>query len=328
MARKKRSPRTNGEVQELVLTYQFAANEMNTPKYIDLAQSLSKINRKLFRQGMIYEIESITAVNPNAPATGVGLAVLPCNWVTRNAWVKAHALWKQMNLKVLSDNPSVQGKWADFKLYFDGAHFTGGTTANGPTLNKHPVDLDLVEVLPGEWNMSTFVLPQHDVDPTSGEVLAADQFECHMLGANLGSAGAWTSVGAIQGYADTRSQVQAGPLVPGDMSESWMTQLTDDGSQEPELADNIENANDSPPYDADDYPGAAGNNDGGTLVSSLYVNSFNQKDMSFGHRVPLGLLKVLVAQVTPAQGEVAGVTLIIKLRSGSYNGVTGHQMRQ
>lgn len=332
MARKKRSPKTKLEMQEIVLTYQFTASDVNTVKYIDFAQSLSAVSRKLFRQGYIYEIESITAVNPNAPQTGFIGAALPSNWVTRNAWTKAFALWQQMNFKVLKDNPSVKGKWQDFKCFFDTAHYAGGFTSAGPDLNMLPVDMDLTKIQGGEWYMSRFVLPQPDVDPSTGKPLAADEFHVHMLGADSGGpigTNPVNSGGIIEMYQNTRAQQSDGPTVPAAMSESWGTQLTDDGSQEPELADIIEAANDVPPYDADLYPGAAGNFDGGNIVSALYVNgNFNQKDMSFNHRLPLGLMKCYVSQVAAAAGEVAGLTLIVKLRPGRHHGVLCHDMSQ
>lgn len=310
-------------------TFAFGIEDSATAAYIDLAQCLSMVNRKLYRQGKCYFIQKIqwlsaTNLQSSKTASKVTLATLPYNWVTRNAWVKSQALWKKMNMKVLKDNPSVQGKWADYKVYFDGAHFTGGTAASGPTLNLKPRDADFAVAKDGEWYMSTFVLPQHDVDPTSGEVLAADEFQCHMLGDNLGSAGAWTSVGAIQGYADTRAQVQAEPLVPGDMSESWMTQLTDDGSQEPELADNIEDANDLPPYDLDDYPGSSANMDGGIIQTQMICTVNNQIEKDIGFAVPLGLLKVNRALVDDDSGGV----LFITLAPGKYHGVMATDVKQ
>ena len=43
------------------------------------------------------------------------------------------------------------------------------------------------------------------------------------------------------------------------MSTSFFNLLTDSGSQEPELADVIEDENDEPPYDQDEYPGGGVN---------------------------------------------------------------------
>jgi hypothetical protein len=174
--------------------------------------------------------------------------------------------------------------------------------------------------------MSTFVLPQHDVNTGTGVVLPADEFQGHMLGANLGSAGAWTSVRLIQGYSDTRAQVQAEPLVPGDMSESWMTQLTDDGSQEPELAQNIEDANDLPPYDLDDYPGGDGTFNNGVLQSACITSAAILSDKDLGFKAPLGLIKVISS--TTGDGSGVGFMLKITLVPGKYRGLMATEVSQ
>ena len=159
---------------------------------------------------------------------------------------------------MLEDNPSVEGKWNDFKVFMDAAHFSGGSTDAGPDLNLLPRDSGGNAISTGEWNMSTFVRPQHEVDPNTGLPEAADEFVGHMMGADVGSlapGSTLNSAGIIQGYEDTRALVIPAPDVPAEMSDSWMTILTDDGSQEPELAEVIEGENDNPPYDRTDYVG-------------------------------------------------------------------------
>ena len=237
---------------ELAYTFTIPANSgAPATKYIDIAQVASAVNRRLYEQGKCYYVSRVTLVSGGA--TTVALATLPDNWVTANAWVKAKALFDQMNKGVLHDNPSVKGKWADFKVFMDKDHYDGGATSAGPTLNLLPVS-GSTEVKPGEWYMGRYVSPQHDVNAGTGVELPADEFYCHMMGDDSGSSGSYGSVGIIKGYETTRARVQIAPDVPSGMQSNWMTELSDLGGQDPELANVIEDANYNPPYDLDEYP--------------------------------------------------------------------------
>ncbi len=299
--------------------------------YIDLAQSLSLVNRKMYRQGMCYYIHSVVAKLPNtAGASQLDIQTIPDTWVANNAWVKAYSLWAEMNQKVLIDNPSVQGKWHDFKVFFDGAHFTGGSAPSGPTLNLIPEDGGSNTFDTGEWEISELVLPQHDVTQSTGVVKDADQFHLHMLGADVGSiATLLNSGGIIQMYEDTRARVVESPVVPATMSTSWGTVLTDDGSQEPELADIIETESDNPPYNLTKYPGSGtATADEGVAQVPLSVLPANYDIVSSfnGYLAPLGLLKLTFAH---SEGESGSAfRLWVNLVPGKYNGVHALPMGQ
>lgn len=281
------------KLQPCELSYSFKLPAASGIRYIDLGQCASFINRRLYRQGKDYYISNVVAVMPGGGM--ITLNTLPDSWVLSNAWKKSFSLWRQMQRSVLEDNPSVEGKWADYKLFFDAAHQQGGFGAAGPTLNMMPVDAAGVEVDQGEWFMSTFVNPQHGVVQATGLPLAADEFKGHMLGDDVaggGSPDVLASAAIIKGYQDTRARVQIAPDVPADMSTNWMTQLTDVGGQDPELADVIEDMNDAPPYDLDEYPGGDGNFNGGVLQSLLFSTATLAVDKDLGFKVPLGLIKV------------------------------------
>lgn len=312
------------------LSYNFYLDATSGTKYIDCAQLASAVNRRLYEQGKRYYVSSVEFL---AQAGGsVALLTLPDTWVTANAHTKAKALWKQMNDKVLEDSPSVQGKWADFKVFFDAAHRSGGSGTSGPTDNLIPVSGEVLTGLTpaaepltmGEWNMSKFVQPQHSVDG-SGDPLAADEYTGHMLGDNLAGTGKpdiIKSAGIIQGYADSRAKVQAEPSVPGDLSTSWMTLLTDDGSQEPELADVIEAANDEAPYSMTEYQGGGANFNEGVMSAFAASTTTLVEGRASGFAVPLGLIKV-------KWQLVSGTALMkVNLMPGEYKGLMATEMRQ
>ncbi len=314
------------------LHFKSAVVTSGAVSYIDIAQSLSLVNRKMNRQGMCYYIHSIVAKLPNtAGASQLDIQTIPDTWVANNAWVKAYSLWAEMNQKVLRDNPSVQGKWRDFKVYFDTAHFSGGGGPAGPTLNMIPLDGGLNAFDTGEWEMSELVLPQHDVTQATGVIKPADQFHLHMLGADVGTvgSGSFNSGGIVQMYEDTRARVVESPEVPATMSSSWGTVLTDDGSQEPELADIIETESDNPPYNLTKYPGsgtATADEGVGQVPLSVLPANYDVVSSFNGFLAPLGLLKLTFAH---SEGESGSAFLLwINLVPGKYNGVHALPMGQ
>ena len=117
MARNKRR-----RIQPAELTMNFALTEAGT-HYISIPAAMSILNRKLYRSARDYMVSDVRLFTKTSGASpNCQITTLPSNWPTRNGIVKAFHLWKQMNAKVLDDNPSLQGTWADFKPGFDEAH--------------------------------------------------------------------------------------------------------------------------------------------------------------------------------------------------------------
>jgi len=296
--------------------------------YVDVAECLSQINRKLFSQQHCFMIKSITAVIPsislsNADSFEVQISTASDTWSVHNAWTKSKALHNEMQDLVLLDNPSIAGKWSDFKVYLDDAHLSTG--------NLEPRDSNLVPVQPGEWNYSQFVLPQHDVDPITGEPMVADQTFGHLLGDDIGAPGSYTSVGLIKAYAQSRATVQpTAPNVPAGFVDSFFNLLTDSGSQEPELATVIEAENDEPPYQPSNYPGGASNaNDGFIAIRKLLTVHEPNLDTGAFH-AQCGLIRIDVDSFLAGAAATVcpSIGLLIELETGSYKGINAIPMGQ
>ncbi len=146
-------------------------------RFIDIASDLSRLNRKLYRQGYQYVVAGVTITDDVGVTSSLDVSISTAGntWVTQNAWTKGHALWNQMNREVLDDNPSVQGKWADYKV----------------SLTENMAFANTVSALNGaagaiasgyEWQKSTYVVPQHDVNPATGAVLPAQEFTACLVG--------------------------------------------------------------------------------------------------------------------------------------------------
>jgi len=300
--------------------------------YIDTARELSKINRRLYQQGRLYGYQGLTFVwkstQSSVPPALTDLATIEVTvrtagntWIVQNAYVKGHALWNQMQALVLDDNPSIKGKWHDFKTRLV---YTATTARSLGVLDGagNPV-------LDGEWEASTFVMPQHEVDPATGLPLAADEFTTSLVGLDSASIKSLT-----QAYQESRATVQ-GPMpnVPAGMSTSFFNLLTDSGSQEPELADVIEDENDMPPYDKDNYPGGAANAPVPTVVGYGAISSAEVDGRIGGFVAPCGLLEIGLKGYTVAGTEVPvenmpAIDILLHVAPGSYKGVAAIPMGQ
>ncbi len=307
--RKRRSPQRS----ELVLN--FALTESGT-HYISIPYAMSVVNRKMFRATRTYAVSGVSLYTKTAGSQpNVMLSTIPDNWPTNNAIVKAYHLWKEMNGKVLDDNPSLKGTWSDFKPAFDEDH-TVLWDAGSPSLR--PIDAGYALSAPAaEWQQAEVVFPQHSVDG-SGNPLAAVTRHLHVLGDDDA---AKDTVGIIKGYESTRSTVQAeDPADDTFDASNWMITLFDEGSSDPELAAYVTEENDRPPYDQDDYPGATTNLVGGTFQCYLACSfdpttgTSKTSDHAPGFLAPLGLIKLETTSVSGTE------FLQIRLAAGDYNG--------
>lgn len=307
---------------------------VDSRSYIDTARELSKANRRGYSQARMYAYQGLTfiwratpgdpaAVPPVLPIATLELSVRTAgnSWVVQNAHVKGKALWHQMQDLVLDDNPSIKGKWHDFKVRLS----TQQVTAR-ELLVKDGAGVD---VKGGEWNLATYVMPQHEVNPGTGVPLAADEFTACLIGPDSASIKSLT-----QAYEDSRATVQQfAPNVPAGVSTSFFNLLTDSGSQEPELADVIIDENDQPPYDLDEYPGGATNANVPWTVGYAAISPQEVDGRIGGFVAPCGLLEIEVlgfasdgsAIPTAAMPEI---DILLHVAPGMYKGTASVPMGQ
>ena len=118
------------------LRYQMPYSIAGVTRYVDLMRDISKVNRRLYRQGMQVAVAGMTVISDGegdpstAPTLDFQVRTAGNTWVTHNVWKKGYELWRQMNKEVLSDNPSVQGKWADYKVYLTEDQASANTLDN------------------------------------------------------------------------------------------------------------------------------------------------------------------------------------------------------
>jgi len=302
------------------LRYRLTTSEnpgTETSHFIDLARDLSKVNRRLYRQGRDYHVKKISVVSTNT-ITGyqptlldpnnfqnagmISASTCPSSWVSYGAWKRGFQTWNRMN-KVATDQSSgnIAGTWADFKVHLS-------LDMKNATLLT-PVDNGNNAYQGGEWMYSTLVTP----DGTT----TADEFELTMLGNHDGAAGSRNTVGLIKSYGESRPTVSAtgSPAVPGDADDDPLINIFDYGTTIDDVVDNLEHDNDYPPYDPANYPGDDGNGPKPAVVQHSSISDGRATLGSF--TAFCGLLELEV--FSPNASDLFSV--LVELAPGNYRGI-------
>ena len=289
--------------------------------FLDIGEQLSKLNRRLYRQGKVYQIANISITSTNTPNGFVSFSTAPDTWVTRAAWNRGFKMYQAMNKKVL-DLPGTnvrKGRWDDFKIFLSEDHLNALSTQNPDC-----IDNENVEVASGQWNATHFVSP----DQTAG----SDEFTAHLLGDHDGQVGSWSSISLIKSYGDSRPTVSDDtPMMDSNGHADPLFNLFDDGETVHEIAENLDQKGDDPPYSlmsggnvatiGNQYPGSFGNmpnpivnrmatigTQGGVAAPTVMLPGFP---------VICGLLEI-EAKSSLAADEF---DIIIELAPGNYKGV-------
>lgn len=293
-----------------------------TSHFIDLARDLSRVNRRLYRQGREYHVKRISIVSTNTIAgwggpTEVGLpdneqnagffsvSVIGSSWVANKAWHRGFQAWSNMNKAAMRKTNDIDGTWADFKVYMS---TTMRTAAAAGTLLQ-PVDNGNFAYLPGEWIYSKYVAPT----AAAGVV---DEYEAHMLGDHSGAAGAYNSIGLIKSYGEARATVPTfDPAVPTTAPDDPLVNLFDYGDTQNELITNIIGDNDLPPYDHFEYPGDDANGPKPIVVGQTSIADGSSTIGAFSALA--GLLEL--ETFSPIASDIYSV--LVELAPGKYRGI-------
>jgi len=327
MAKRKYSNRKTKKLQPAVMNLSFTPMGNGT-NYIDLSRAASVVNRRFYRQGINWSVAGFTVTTAGNTAPGsVTICKAPTTWVTYNAWVKGRAMWEKMKDQVLDGEPSIDGKYADFKINLDST-MAGASlqTANPATSNQILQPVDCAYNFPyndGGFAVQEWVYSDIHI-PTDGGAAAPEEFNLHLVGGD--STGTNQSKGVIHGYGLSRSR----PINTGDPNvgiEGWMTELFDLADNLEEVRDGIITHNDRPPYPVEDssstneaYPGGqqystevVGYASFGTSVGS--TGSITLQRSIKGGMFPCGLIEV--------KSDLSGPSfydLIVHLVPGHHRG--------
>ena len=307
-----------GERTQLTLRFRWDAGDGNSTSttYIDLAQALSQINRRAYRQGLYYYVASVGFSNGTEAYCQIN--TLPDTWMTKAAWTRGYRKFMEMNRRA-NNHSNVTPKYHDFKTQM----------VNGATLA--PVaygDVDSSSYYSSDdWVMSKFVtddpyLHGGSASDTPVEAFNADQFISHMLGPHVGSSGAWTSIGLLRSLNDVwrYDPAEGEPSLDADADTDPIANLFDSADTHDDVRENMNTDGDEPPYNHDVLTGASSAEE--TCVAAILRVSDGGSGFATapGFCAPLGLLQVNVSDFG-AGTPVDIIELVINMVPGTYKGV-------
>jgi hypothetical protein len=288
-------------------------------QYIDLAKCMSAVNRRMYRQGMVYSVDFIEYIGNQNDIIAIGK--IPEGYSTHRAYTYIYNLWLKQRSEALDElEPLEPGKWSDFKLRMERGHLDAGTDLLPAGLSDGTVVLNSqVAYGNAEWNHADIIY--HDIAlPGTSNLLNLIMMGSDDLPAGVGS--------VMNAWADARIRTQnPDPLIPDQAQTSWAAQTGENSADQMEqIVGLIEDENDSPPYanqpDTTLEPIIVGFNSmpGGVLLDTATTGANGRAIALDGGLIPLGLLKFDLA------GDVIGGTLRIHMTRGSYHGIAALPM--
>jgi len=334
MARRSYKNKTRS-LQPAVMKLHFVVPQGTQTGYISISHSVSRLNRRFYRQGLNWAVGNVRITQLPASVTGSGSTCyvnsIPHTWAVANAWNKTMKLWlKQQNdALAATDSEDTAAAFRDFKISMEDGHVVGQDlvpVSIGPGRTVGPFQSGILagqQVEPSEeWISSEIVIPN------DGGPGVAGQYELHMVGPDAGAPS--NSKGMIEGYANSRNTPfnpdPVGPLV----STSFLSEMFDVGSTLDEVAVNAQNRNDELPYDQDDYPGGATNFiqlecQGYVLNrSTVGLNTYNTGPFT----APCGLIRVDFLDDAPIEGSTNVNVITVDLVPGNHRGYLAETMEE
>jgi len=314
MARNSMPSKSNKKKNPTVTRLSFELTAGAT-QFIDIGLALSAINRKFFRSGLYYYVNSIEVYNNEQGVVDIHTA--PDNWITRNAHSRGSAIFDKMN--DLVDYPvSNVGRPAyhDYKVYLNALHSTTGSLS--PSL--HDINAAPTTILSDEWVYSVFTSADDDGDMTDPNTIHqdADEFTSHLVGGHSGTSGNWVSIGLIKSYGESRNTVPNTSPQDVNITETDPLMNIFDFSSEEQMNDivtNLREDNDAPPYDSNLYVGEQN----GHLQHVARIGTevgLGRVGRSAGFCAPFGLICI-----DPHSGTTTAFRVVLNIAAGSYKGV-------
>lgn len=285
--------------------------------YIDISQALSAINSRLYRQGRMYSVANIT-VHDYDGDTYIKFCPLPNTWPVHNAWKVGFRQWLEMNAQLPAESLSAAAKaakWADYRVYYNDDHVTD--------IDKLVfTDVEGNNIRASEHNYSKY---------TSLDGGSPDEFTAHMMGEHSGSAGSFTSVCLLEAYEEILTQPTL-TYEEADLATGVWTNLMEREGGFDDIADDLSDDYDNPPYDSQVFPGMI---DGATNNAAApwcarethITTSASCISAVGGFEAPLGLIGIETATKTSHDNQNPNIIGIqIELVPGSYKGVHAPSM--
>ncbi len=282
-----------------------------TSHYIDLGRELSAVNRRLYRQGLVYKVQRVIVVSTNtlgAPGGSAGfvsLSTVPNTWVTRGAWrygQKTHRMMQDEAMRGLPNASAARGPWTQFIV-------SGMDSATPAPTYLRSLDNGGNNATLGEWTATEF----HSPDGTT----SSDAFKATILGGHVGSAGSRSYVSLVEAFGESRATLASPqPTQPANMEDSPLANVFDHGTNIDEVLTDIQTDGDEPPYSLANYSGGASNQPKPVVQAHGSLGADGAVVLG-GFEAVCGLIEVEVK--SPVAGDV--YSILVELAPGSHRGV-------
>jgi hypothetical protein len=282
----------------------------SSTQYIDLSQIASIVNRRFYRQGLVWPVSGFELKDVGAnsiTSASVKLSKLQDNWCTNNAWLKIKSVWDEQQQLAIDQMgaESAVARFRDYKIFMDTEHVTAGFAGN-----KLPISGDASAFLPGEWDASQVVIPSNG---GASEV----EYTMKMYGSSDTGSGAKSILG---GYVFSRAFPQSpDPKTPA-VNTSWLNEVMDYGNVNDEVITNAVDNNDQLPYSQSEYPGQPTNGGGAQYHDQMLLTgtTISGTDHAPGGAFQCGLIRLDLAGFSTTQ--LQEMDLIINLVPGDQRG--------
>lgn len=286
--------------------------------YIDLARDLSAINCRLYRQGMLYGIQSFSIHN-SQENTEVRIGTIPTVWPVLSAYRLARRKW---NAQIKAQGmQSLRGAWDDFRIFMNQDHITDPDQVAVVDIESGYPGTQNESVLYGEYNASMLSA----IGPGNSSALAmlgqTNDAASGTLPTAYGGASYNGIIGIVEEWNKIKPDVSETPNSGSENAESsafadgnlGLTDATYDDA----VVNRIEDDGDAPPYSV---------SPGGYLVSSgkdsytvreAHMATGQKSLMLPGCEAFCGLLQVETK--SPTSSDTIG--LLVELAPGAYKGV-------
>lgn len=307
--------RRGKKIEPALMTMTFPTPDTVGGAYtLDLSQVASILNRRFYRQGIAWVVDSFKFASTSTGA--VAISKIPMNWVSTGAWKKAESAWRRQQDDALEnlDDPE-PARFRDFKIFMDDVHVTAGIAGN-----LIPIDALGNQFALGEWQESQIVIPN------DGAPGVTNEYALHMVGANVGTA----SKGLIVGYANSRNMPHSpDPVQPTPLDNNFYNSMFDVGGDNDDVINNATDRNDDLPYNQATYPGEVGNGPGLEYhdIVQLYASSAGVGNIGVqrgkGGMFPCGLIRF---NWTPDTS--ANLVIQVNLVPGTHRGYLCEKMQE
>lgn len=278
----------------------------NTTTYVDVPAMLSRINQRLYRQGMGYTISMAQLGIQGSGKRAAVIGTLPHTWFLANA----HKTAKKVAEMATADEEAAgikPGRYNDFRVYFDDTHASAGSLSR-------PVGL--APMAEGEYNYT--------------EVGLADGSGTRKIWM-IGGTNASIGFNATREYDRSRNAtVVTDSTVTTEVPFEGLVAELDDVQ-----AEALQEQGDLPPYEPyteinnlvepqwSVHNGIMGPYDAGATPGAVRLDDLHTQRNIYA---PCGLLKISTLQ-DPVEGQTPSpVYLTLEVKAGNYKGVAATEL--